>query len=189
LTHDASHGRGVGAAAVELHLRELAQLFDSRDPCPFHERDLDPDAEEYIVASARELRGRLVDTIVVHVDQPGGEAARPEAVEPAIRRHFARRTRLASRELRALVHRGWISLAIGLAFLTTLLVASETIAARVWGGPLAGVVRESLLIGGWVAMWKPLEIFLYDWWPIVARRSLLRRLSAVAVRVHIARDV
>jgi len=27
-------------------------------------------------------------------------------------------------------------------------------------------VRESLLVGGAVAPWRPLEIFLYDWWPI-----------------------
>ena len=35
----------------------------------------------------------------------------------------------------------------------------------------ADVIRESLLIGGWVAMWRPLEVFLYDWWPISARQG------------------
>ena len=54
----------MGERVVELHLREIGQLFDSMDPCPFYDRDLDPDAEEYIVASARELRDRAVDTIV-----------------------------------------------------------------------------------------------------------------------------
>src|SRR5687767_2451017 len=173
----------MSGRAVELHLREIAQLFDSLDPCPFYERDLDPDAEEYIVASVRELRDRAVDTIVVHVDQPGGQADQPQVVEQSIRRHFVRKARLASQELRSLVRRGWISLVIGLAFLATLGVASEA-ALSAWDGPLAGVVGESLLIGGWVAMWKPLEIFLYDWWPIVARRALLRRLSEAAVRVQ-----
>jgi hypothetical protein len=169
---------------VELHLREIAQLFDSLDPCPFYERDLDPDAEEYIVASVRELRGRPVDTIVVHLDQAGGQADQPQVVEQAIRRHFARKARLVSQELGTLVRRGWISLVIGLAFLASLLVASETVALRAGDGPLAGIVRESLLIGGWVAMWKPLEIFLYDWWPIVARRKLLLRLSKLSVRLQ-----
>ena len=47
----------------------------------------------------------------------------------------------------------------------------------------AGVARESLLIGGWVAMWRPLEVFLYDWWPIRAEARLFDRLSAMIVRV------
>lgn len=33
---------------IELRLRELAQLFNSLDPSPFIERDLDSDAEEFI---------------------------------------------------------------------------------------------------------------------------------------------
>ena len=47
----------------------------------------------------------------------------------------------------------------------------------------AEVARESLLIGGWVAMWRPLEVFLYDWWPIRAEAQLFDRLSAMTVRV------
>lgn len=43
------------------------------------------------------------------------------------------------------------------------------------------VVEESLLIFGWVANWRPIEIFLYEWWPIVRRRNLYRRLAAAEV--------
>jgi len=44
-------------------------------------------------------------------------------------------------------------------------------------------LRESLLIGGWVAMWRPLEVFLYDWWPIRLEARLYDRLSAMPVRI------
>jgi hypothetical protein len=43
------------------------------------------------------------------------------------------------------------------------------------------------VIGGWVAMWRPLEIFLYDWWPIVAERKLFDRLSTMPVRITFTR--
>jgi len=43
------------------------------------------------------------------------------------------------------------------------------------------LVEESFLILGWVANWRPLEIFLYDWWPIARRRDLHRRLSKAIV--------
>jgi hypothetical protein len=48
---------------------------------------------------------------------------------------------------------------------------------------VGALIRETLVIGGWVAMWRPLEIFLYDWWPIRAERQLYERLSVMPVRV------
>jgi len=40
---------------IEVHVAELNQLFNAIDPAPFRERDLDPDAEEFIVGWAREV--------------------------------------------------------------------------------------------------------------------------------------
>src|SRR6187397_2948142 len=50
------------------------------------------------------------------------------------------------------------------------------------------VLREGLLIVGWVAMWRPLEVFLYDWWPIRAEARLFDRLSAMTVRIKPSRS-
>ena len=47
-------------------------------------------------------------------------------------------------------------------------------------------MRESLTIGGWVSMWRPLEIFLYDWWPIRNEARLSDRLAAMPVRIRYA---
>jgi hypothetical protein len=55
---------------------------------------------------------------------------------------------------------------------------------RELSGRVGGLVREGLLIGGWVAMWRPLEIFLYDWWPIRADIRLYNRLSAMPVQIR-----
>jgi hypothetical protein len=67
-------------------------------------------------------------------------------------------------------------------------VAAERKTGRVLGKPLGeeglgALLRESLLIGGWVAMWRPMEIFLYDWWPIRAEGKLYDRLSVMPVRI------
>jgi hypothetical protein len=42
-------------AKIEINLNRLAQLFNSFDPSPFHERDLDQEAEEYIIARLEQL--------------------------------------------------------------------------------------------------------------------------------------
>jgi hypothetical protein len=57
-------------------------------------------------------------------------------------------------------------------------------AANLTPRPLGRVIEESLTIFGWVANWRPIEIFLYDWWPIVRRRNLYQRLSAAQVELR-----
>jgi hypothetical protein len=45
------------------------------------------------------------------------------------------------------------------------------------------VMSEGLLIGGWVAMWRPIEILLYDWWPLRSEYQLFDRLRDMQVRI------
>jgi len=51
--------------------------------------------------------------------------------------------------------------------------------------PFRRLVEESFLILGWVANWRPLEIFLYDWLPPARRRDLYRRLAAANVELRV----
>ncbi len=168
---------------IEMHLREVRQLFDAMDPSPFREKDLDPDAEEYIAGSAEELPTRSPRTLVIHLDQPTGLPDESRAVGDAVREHFARRSRLRRRDLRRLLRRGFISLGIGSSLLIALFLAAHALARGLGEGGMAALLREGLVIGGWVAMWRPLEIFLYDWWPVLGEQRTYDRLSRIAVRV------
>jgi hypothetical protein len=72
---------------------------------------------------------------------------------------------------------------IGLGFVLLAIVVGESIAGMVGSGRYANVVQESLVIVGWVALWHPMGIFLYDWWPIRAEAKLLDRLAEMDVQV------
>jgi hypothetical protein len=50
----------------------------------------------------------------------------------------------------------------------------------------ARVFGESLHIGGWVAMWTPMEIFLYEWWPLLGERRLYERLGRMRIELAYA---
>jgi hypothetical protein len=45
---------------IEVFVDRIEQLFNSMDPSPFQERDLDDDAEEFIVSWAQEFPRRNV---------------------------------------------------------------------------------------------------------------------------------
>lgn len=169
---------------INLKLRDLAQLFNSLDPSPFLDRDLDRDAEEFIVSWARELPGSHGFELVIHL-ATAPDPERKAAVESAVRHYFSNRAEIKQREFRLLLRRGHVSLAIGLVFLTACLVASG-FAAELGHDTAADIFREGLIIAGWVAMWRPLEIYLYDWWPVREEWRNLQRLSRMHVRLIIA---
>jgi len=167
---------------IEVRVAELRQLFDSIDPSPFAERDLDPRAEEFIVGWSRDLPRDAPLALVVHLERAAGIAGEAANLRDAIHEFFGQRAAATRRNLRELFRRGRISLAIGLAFLASSIATGDAVASY-FRSNLAEILRESLLIGGWVAMWRPLEIFLYDWWPIRQDARRFDRLSAMPVRV------
>jgi hypothetical protein len=170
---------------IEVRLRELKQLFNSMDPTPFHHQDLDPDAEEFIVSWAREHPAEGEIGLIIHLEQMPSQLDAQARASEAIHNYFSYRAEFVTRELRQMMKRGRLSLFIGLAFLTVCIAAADLL-AHANATPLAGIIRESLTIGGWVAMWRPLEIFLYDWWPLAAHRRTLTKLSAAPVKLEFA---
>ena len=162
---------------IELRLSKLDQLFNSLDPSPFLERDLDDDAEEYIVDWARELPAGSAIRIVVHVPKDEADRARDIGVAAAITRYFDYRATAASSNLRELFRNGRRYLAIGVPILLICLLTSQWLRTTYGEGPLPRTIEESLVIVGWVANWKPIETFLYDWWPLKRHRDLYRRLA------------
>jgi hypothetical protein len=80
------------------------------------------------------------------------------------------------------MRRGRASLLIGLLFLATCLFTTKLLLGDL-GGTWARIVRESLTIAGWVAMWRPMEIYLYDWWPLRRQGRLYLKLSQIPVQI------
>ncbi len=167
---------------IELRLRELAQLFNSMDPTPFHHKDLDPDAEEFIESWALEFPSDSRFQITIHLERMPAEGNPTAIVTEAVHNYFDYKAEMVRRELGLLLQQGRVSLAIGLSFLAVCLLGAEAV-TKLGEGTFLTLARESLTIGGWVAMWRPLEIFLYDWWPLVRRRRIYKSISRAQIHV------
>jgi hypothetical protein len=172
----------VRGGQIRVHVRDIHQLFHTLDPSPFYDRDLDDKAEEFIIGSAEEVARDAPLTLIIVLDQTPSPADRQHIVD-AVRVHFGRRADVSRRKLRLLFKRGRVSLGIGIPILATMIVAGELASQQTSLPALATALRESLIIGGWVAMWRPMEIFLYDWWPIRDERRRFERLATMRVRI------
>jgi hypothetical protein len=166
---------------ISLKLREMGQLFNSMDPSPFIEKDLDDDAEEFIVSWALEFSFDTPIKLRIYLDQWPAEDPK-QLVRTAIHNHFAHRAKITNLEFKRLLKQGRTSLFIGLLFLFACLLLSRMLLGHEVG-TWAAVVRESLTIAGWVAMWRPMQIYLYDWWPLLRRSQIYAKLSHMPVEV------
>ena len=97
--------------------------------------------------------------------------------------HFRYEREQIARRLREHVRRGHMILGVGLTVLFIFLMLAE-LTASLPSGHLRGILREGLVITGWVAMWRPLEVLLYDWWPMVDERRHVCRILEAPVSVR-----
>lgn len=168
---------------IELRLTTLGQLFNSLDPSPFHEKEIDREAEDYIVGAADEAS--LHEPVVLVIRLTGSTVAESAAgiVPDAVHNHFQYRLEGIQRRLGFLFREGRIALLIGLIFLFACISIRELVFVP-GSGALSQMMAEGLLILGWVAMWRPLQIFLYDWWPVRHQSRLYEKLAKMPVVVR-----
>jgi hypothetical protein len=169
---------------IELRVDNIAQLFHTLDPFPFRERDLDKEVEEFIVGWARELTTDHAITIVIHLPEAAAQTNAAPELREALQGYFAHHADAVQREINELFRIGRRSLAIGASILIACLSLAHFAGGFLVASPFKRLVEESFLILGWVANWRPLEIFLYDWLPPTRRRDLYRRLAAANVELR-----
>lgn len=168
-----------GRWLIELRLRDVRQVFNRLDPAPFREKDLDPAAEAYIEDAVSEIGVSRPMKIVVRLADDAARDPEASALPDAIAHYFEYRAAHVGLELRRLLKQGAASLVIALVFLGACLALRQTLQS------LSGwaLLSEGLLIIGWVGLWRPVEIFLYDWWPLWRRKHRLENIAALPVEV------
>ena len=172
-----------GIRHIELSLRDVHQLFNTMDPSPFHEKDLDDDAAEFILSWAEEFHRPEPVDLIIHLETlPEGIDPRQMA-EDSVRNYFAYRARLNRLDFKRLMKQGRMTLVVGLSFMAACFAVIELFGAKDLS-TVPGFFKEGLTIAGWVAMWRPLEIYLYEWWPLRRRGQVLDKLSRMSVHIR-----
>jgi hypothetical protein len=163
---------------IALPLGDLRDVFTAPEFDPFEVRTgVDPAADafedglyepgiDYLVSRLRgrglTRRGQLVLVLPPAKVQPAvaGTACR------AIDRYCRHKILESKRALNELLWTGLKALQVGVLFLASCLVLAAAIArSNVAPGSFGDVLTQGLTIVGWVSLWRPVEVFLYDWWP------------------------
>jgi hypothetical protein len=163
---------------IQVRVATVDQLFNPMDPTPLDERALDVEVADWIEEWAEDFDHDHPVEVEIYVGD-GRLDGREEAIARGLHNHFEYREWQADRQLTKLLREGRISLAIGLAALAGFNAASRIIGSST--NPVIEVIHEGLSVLGWVSMWKPLEMLLYDWWPIRHERRACQRLAEATI--------
>jgi hypothetical protein len=179
---DALYRERNGKLLIELELHSIMQIFNSFDPAPFHEKELDPAAEEYIYNTVGEFPLKKPLGILIYVPPSEFDGETELTLKEAIRNHFSYKKLLTEIDLRRLLQRGRRNMTIAIVFLFLCLLIIRLL-STLQGGLVNTMLSEGLTIIGWVAMWEPVYVFLYGWWPIVQKRNVYRKILSMDISV------
>ncbi len=181
--HEAQYRVEGNYGSIVVNLPTAQHLFDLRDPAPFRDRSLDDDAAEYITATATDMPRSIAIKLVLIVKQPLDPSLTATVIETAVRAHFQRDVDRMTRKLKQQRRFGRVALVAGLTALVLLLLLAEVIRRRVPGN--AGeIMHTGLVILAWVVLWKPVDVLLYEWWPLAQQRREWSRLVAAQIEVR-----
>jgi hypothetical protein len=177
-THDE-----LSEGPIQVRVATVEAFFNPMDPTPIDERSLNAEVADWIEEWAEDLdKGEPISVEIYVAD--GRSVGREHAIVNGLHNHFEYREWQAGRQLSKLLREGRIALLIGVAALAGFNAASRLIGSS--SNPVIEVAHEGLSVLGWVSMWKPMEIFLYEWWPIRRERRACRRLAEAEVRFPLA---
>jgi hypothetical protein len=167
---------------IEIKLSSILQLFNSFDPAPFHDKELDTDAERYIVDIVNDFPAKTQFKILIHLPQHLIGTDEAQHLIPAIHHHFEYKVMVADRKFRARFRHGRGAMLVGLSFLAIALVARQMVSTI--DNHILGVLgADALLIIGWAAMWEPVTVLLYELWPILQLKKTYERISTMDIEI------
>ena len=168
-------------AEIILHLQNVDDIFLTPAGPLYCRRLLNSNTEEFIVEEATDLPRHASLNLTVQV--PAEEIKRADEVVRAIRTHFGYCRQKSQKSLRNTLQLGWRSLLIAFVFLIIMYFLTKAIAAVLPEGGLAMTLHESLIILGWVALWRPAELLLYEWRPLKREANLFCKIEYSNVKV------
>jgi hypothetical protein len=168
---------------IDLRLRTLDELFNSLDPSPLVERDIDDAIEDYMTDFVQDAPHDAPLVLVLHL--PAAALARLDAgvVEESVVNYFSFLSDRQNRQLHLFMRESRRDALVGLIFLIACIAGSQAFRAFVPG--VAGdLVSEGLIIIGWVANWRPVSAFLYDWRPAREKARIYARLASLSLQLR-----
>ena len=168
---------------ISLVLRHSNQLFENDLPLPAEHVALSQPVLDFLEDSIEANRDCSVFDLKIYMPQKDWASFEPRLVDniaATFDRYFNRHIQKQRHRLSDHFRQARKMFVLGFAFMMLCMLV-RTFWVPEDSSTLMSSIREGLLVIGWVAMWKPVEELIFNWWPIKDELRLwesFRRLRA-----------
>ncbi len=172
---------------IELRITHQAQFYNLLDPAPNDIKEINHATESYIMDSLEDMPNdkRGSARIILYLERTlyDDEEIRND-MEQAIHAHFALRHCSTNQKYKLSMSKGRRYLFRGLIFLVICLVLSSLLTSIYSQNDVINAIGQSFVVIGWVALWKPVEFYLYDRRDILDEMNILTQMETIPVETR-----
>jgi hypothetical protein len=151
---------------IEICLDDINHLFSAPETDYFAEKPVYYSGLDTAVIEIRKAGRRSEHRLVILLPAEKISPELHEAARRALAYYCAHKIEESRREVSLLRREGFEALQTGLVFMAVCLSVSLYVSKQIWIPELIQTfVGQGLSVVAWVSMWKPIDIFLYQWWP------------------------
>ena len=172
---------------VALHLSDIHNFFQTPEIDPFLGENIEASGIDQLMDTLKARPGlaRRIDRIVIHLPEAKIEDGLAPKTRAAIAAYCGAQIRLTRQKKREVHLQARRALPIGFFFWAACLglsLASE--AAFGHDTALGRVFGEGFIIAGWVGLWRPAELLLYEWQPYARDIRLYEQIRTMEVVIR-----
>ena len=166
---------------IILKLENVDQMLIVPRDVFYGKRMLNHNAEEFLIDESERHPYRTA--IYLKVFLPADALNRSHEIEAAVHQHFTYRKNKSLKQLSRTLQLGWRGLLIAVVFLSLLVSFTLLVIRQMPDGGLSIILREILIILGWVALWRPADLLLYQWRQFKREVNLFHKLEQCKVEI------
>lgn len=171
---------------IDMFVSDLPDLFSKYDPSPLHRRNLNPLAMAHIMHELVVFPHSAQVAMTVHLPKKLRGKIAEKDVAQAIRNYFKFKLLDSELHMQRRIVKGRNFLIVASVFFLAAVLLATFLTAASPGNMLLSVLSQGLIVGGWVSLWYPIEIILYDWWPIYDERTRYSKLLSMEIGFNYA---
>ncbi|MDP4090062.1 MAG: hypothetical protein Q8930_12430 [Bacillota bacterium] len=166
---------------LHIYIENLENLYTETNYSSERSKALNPDLEKYILNSIQNYRLKTNIRLVIHLPM-GISAQNISEIKRSFYDYFSLRAKETDSHLKRKFRQWRLNLSIGTVFLAVCLAVLEMFEGKTETNGVK-LLKESLLIMGWVSLWEPITFILFGWHPILKKKMYLKKLSSTPISI------
>jgi C4-dicarboxylate transporter len=164
---------------INIKISKLDQLINVDSDSIYPGTGVDSDAAEYLHNEADLIR--LNHDVQLEINIPKITKEEINIVENVLHKFFDYKAEIAKKELSKNFAQGITALIFSVILFFSCAIIYLLFQALGASDAVMTLLTSILVIACWVAVWTPVEIFLFNWWPIRHEVRVFRKLSSMEI--------